>query len=104
VTASSVAGVTATRPAARETGASYSSGTSMTPLLGQTIGEKFDEITERFPDRLSLVDGASGRRFTFAQWRAAVDDLALGLINLGIVKADRVRIWAPNCAERVITQ
>jgi fatty-acyl-CoA synthase len=103
VTAPSASGATAATPGA-PAGASYSSGTSMTPLLGQTIGEKFDEITKRFPDRLSLVDRATARRLTFAQLRAAVDGLALGLINLGIVKGDRLGIWAPNCAEWVITQ
>ena len=104
MTATPVSGVTAAGPGTPEAGTSYSSGISMTPLLGQTIGEKFDEITERFPDRLSLVDRASGRGFTFAQLRAGVDDLALGLIDMGVVKGDRVGIWAPNCAEWVITQ
>ncbi|MFC7503084.1 AMP-binding protein, partial [Nocardioides sp. GCM10030258] len=35
---------------------------------------------------------------------AAVDDLAIGLIRAGIVKGDRVGMWAPNCAEWTITQ
>jgi fatty-acyl-CoA synthase len=33
-----------------------------------------------------------------------VDALALGLIELGITKGDRVGIWAPNCAEWTLTQ
>ena len=72
--------------------------------MGQTIGEKLDEIAERFPDRVALVDRASERRFTFADLRGRVDDLAVGLIKLGIAKGDRVGIWAPNCAEWVLTQ
>ena len=59
--------VTAATPGAGAAGASYSSGTSMPPLLGQIIGAKSDEITERFPDRLSSVDCASGRRWPLAR-------------------------------------
>ncbi|MFP3463915.1 hypothetical protein [Leifsonia sp. SIMBA_070] len=58
--------MTAATPGAGGAGASYGSGTSMTPLLGQTIGEKFDEITERFPDRLrwlTVPAGAGGHWF-----------------------------------------
>jgi fatty-acyl-CoA synthase len=33
-----------------------------------------------------------------------VDALALGLLELGIAKGDRVGIWAPNCPEWTLTQ
>ena len=33
-----------------------------------------------------------------------MDALALGLLEMGIAKGDRVGIWAPNCAEWTLTQ
>ncbi|MFJ5547645.1 AMP-binding protein [Streptomyces sp. NPDC093225] len=83
---------------------SYASGTSAAPLLGDTIGANFDRTAARFPDRDALVDRAAGRRWTYAQLAADVNALALGLLELGVVRGDRVGIWAPNRAEWTITQ
>src|ERR1700739_1856471 len=83
---------------------SYSSGESATPLLGDTIGGNFDATVLAFADREALVDRPSGRRWTYAELAGDVDALALGLLQMGIEKGDRVGIWAPNCAEWTITQ
>src|SRR5580693_4655813 len=83
---------------------SYTSAISDTPLLGDTIGENLDAAVRRFPDSPALVDLPSGRRLTYAELAAEVDALALGLLAAGIAKGDRVGIWAPNCAEWVLTQ
>ena len=83
---------------------SYSSGESATPLLGDTIGGNFDATVRAFGDREALVDRPAGRRWTYAELAADVDALALGLLEMGIAKGDRVGIWAPNCAEWTITQ
>src|ERR1700744_4690205 len=83
---------------------SYSSGESATPLLGDTIGGNFDATVRAFGDREALVDRPAGRRWTYAELAADVDALALGLLEMGIVKGDRVGIWAPNCAEWTLTQ
>ncbi|WP_328474919.1 AMP-binding protein [Actinoplanes sp. NBC_00393] len=83
---------------------SYTSGVSDVPLLGETIGANLERTVARFPEREALVEVATGRRWTYAQFDAAVDEIALGLLARGIEKGDRVGIWAPNCAEWVITQ
>src|SRR6201984_3584484 len=87
---------------------SYSSGESATPLLGDTIGGNFDATVRAFGDREALVDrtpaDGTARRWTYAELAADVDALALGLLEMGIVKGDRVGIWAPNCAEWTLTQ
>src|SRR3984885_12824594 len=83
---------------------SYSSGESATALLGDTIGSNFDATVRAFGDREALVDRPAGRRWTYAELAADVDALALGLLEMGIVKGDRVGIWAPNCAEWTLTQ
>jgi fatty-acyl-CoA synthase len=84
--------------------ASYASGVSDVPLLGETIGDNFDGTVARFGDREALVDCPSGRRLTYSQLRAEVDALAHGLLAAGIGKGDRVGIWAPNCPEWLFTQ
>ena len=86
------------------TGFSYASGTSSTPLLGETIGANLEATVERFGDREALVDRPSGRRWTYQQFNADVDTLALGLMELGVEKGDRIGIWAPNCPEWVLVQ
>jgi fatty-acyl-CoA synthase len=82
----------------------YASGTSDVPLLGDTIGDNLDRTVERFGDRDALVECASGRRWTYGELAKDVDAVALGLQGLGVGKGDRVGIWAPNCAEWVLTQ
>ncbi|WP_323181797.1 AMP-binding protein [Streptomyces sp. NBC_01408] len=74
------------------------------PLLGDTIGENLDRTVRRFPRRDALIDRAAGRRWTYAELAADVDALALGLLDLGIAKGDRVGIWAPNRAEWTLVQ
>ncbi|MBJ8338765.1 AMP-binding protein [Antrihabitans sp. YC3-6] len=83
---------------------SYASGPSTKPLLGDTIGDNFDRTVESFGDRDALVDRAAGRRWTYRELAADVDALALGLLDAGIGKGDRVGIWSPNCAEWTIVQ
>ncbi len=83
---------------------SYNSGISDVPLLGETIGENLERTVARFGDREALVDVAAGTRWTYAQFDTAVNRVANGLRTRGIVKGNRVGIWAPNCAEWVIAQ
>jgi fatty-acyl-CoA synthase len=85
-------------------GPSYASGTSTVPLLGETIGANLDRIAATFPDREALVDRPTGRRWTYTELVRDVDACALGLLELGIARGDRVGIWAPNCAEWVLVQ
>ncbi|MGP4022739.1 AMP-binding protein [Actinomadura sp. 3N407] len=83
---------------------SYASGVSATPLLGDTIGANLDKTVAAFSEREALVDRASGRRWTYEQFSDDVEAAALGLRDLGVVKGDRVGIWAPNCAEWMLVQ
>ncbi len=83
---------------------SYVSGTSERPLIGETIGDLFDQIAARFPDNEALVCRQQGLRYTYAQLRQEVDRCARGLMALGLAKGERVGIWAPNRAEWTIAQ
>ncbi|WP_030422991.1 MULTISPECIES: AMP-binding protein [unclassified Streptomyces] len=83
---------------------SYAHGTSTTPLLGDTIGANLARAVAAHPGREALVDVASGRRWTYAEFGAAVDEVARALVARGIAKGDRVGIWAVNCPEWVLVQ
>ncbi|MET8584650.1 AMP-binding protein [Streptomyces collinus] len=83
---------------------SYTHGTGGTALLGDTIGADLDRAVAAWPGREALVEVATGRRWTYAEFAADVDRLARALLASGIAKGDRVGIWAVNCAEWVLVQ
>jgi fatty-acyl-CoA synthase len=83
---------------------SYIHGPSLTPLLGETIGENLRRTVERFGDREALVVRAQGYRATYRQLWDETTTLARALIASGVQKGDRVGIWSPNRFEWVITQ
>ncbi|WP_033324654.1 AMP-binding protein [Streptomyces yerevanensis] len=83
---------------------SYAHGTSDTALLGDTIGSRLDRAIATYPARDALVDVPSGRRWTYEEFGAAVDEVARGLLAKGVAKGDRVGIWAINCPEWVLIQ
>ncbi|WP_405135237.1 AMP-binding protein [Nocardia sp. NBC_01388] len=83
---------------------SYSFGIWDAPLLGDTIGTNLDRTVARFPDREALIDYATGIRWTYREFAAQVNALALGLLATGLGKGDRVGIWAPSCPQWTLTQ
>ncbi|MFD7312476.1 AMP-binding protein [Streptomyces sp. NPDC059883] len=83
---------------------SYTHGTGTTPLLGDTIGANLDRAIAAYPDREALVDVPSQRRWTYAEFGAAVGELARALLGRGVAKGDRVGIWAVNCPEWLLVQ
>lgn len=83
---------------------SYVSGPSDQPLIGETIGDLFDNVAARFPHNEALIARHQGLRYTYAQLKAEVNRCARGLIALGVLKGERVGIWSPNRAEWLITQ
>ncbi|MEW2503583.1 AMP-binding protein [Amycolatopsis sp. CA-161197] len=83
---------------------SYASGTSDVPLLGDTIGDNLDRTVAAFPERDAMVDRAAGTKWSYAELKKDVDQLAHGLVATGIGKGDRVGIWSPNRAEWTLLQ
>jgi len=83
---------------------SYGSGTSGTPLLGDTIGDNLVRTVARFPDAEAMVDVPSGRRWTYLELDADVTALALGLLGVGVEAGDRIGVWSPNCPEWTLLQ
>ena len=83
---------------------SYVHGASQVPLIGETIGEHFDRIALKHREREALVVRHQGIRWTYGELKRRVDNLAAGLLRLGLEKGDRVGIWSQNCAEWVLVQ
>ena len=83
---------------------SYDCGTSSFPLLGNTIGEMLNTIARTYPTSEALVSVHQGIRYTYGEFLDRVNDLARGLMAIGVEKGDRVGIWAMNHAEWVLTQ
>jgi fatty-acyl-CoA synthase len=58
----------------------------------------------RTPDKLAVVDLASGRRHTYAQFDIRISRLASHLRGLGIVSSDRVAVLAMNTSDTLEVQ
>ena len=83
---------------------SYYCGASTTQIIYETIGGFFDRIAEKYADNKALILRHQGVEWTYAELQHRVDQLASGLLALGIAPGDRVGIWGPNSAEWVLTQ
>ena len=83
---------------------SYVSGTGDIPLIGVTIGEKFDEIVNNYSDREALIVVHQNIRWTYQQLSDEVVKCAKALMACGLQKGDRLGIWAPNQSEWTILQ
>ena len=83
---------------------SYDHGAVDTPLLYMTIGECFHRVAEEHPEKEALISMHQAQRFTYAELDGLTDELAKGLLRLGVKKGDRVGIWAVNCWEWVAMQ
>ena len=74
------------------------------PLIELTIGAQLRATALAYPDRQALVVGHQGIRQTWTEFDATVNEVAKGLMGLGIAAGDRVGMWSPNYAEWVYIQ
>ena len=72
--------------------------------LKTTIGDLLDSQTKLFGDREALVHVESGSRFTYSEFKEECDQVARGLMALGIEKGHHVGIWVTNYSEWVVSQ
>ncbi len=89
-----------------ETGAqkSYWHRGGTEPLLGATIPEHFAAVVQRFPDQEAVVSLPQGRRLSYRELAAGVDQLAAGLLGIGFKRGDRIGIWSTNNIEWLLLQ
>lgn len=83
---------------------SYVAGTTDDPLKFMTIPQLLDRACARHGGKPAAIFAANGLRLSWYDLRERSNDVAAGLLALGIGRGDRVGIWAPNRAEWLYTQ
>jgi fatty-acyl-CoA synthase len=83
---------------------SYVSGLTDEPLRFITIAQQLDKTVGRHGSRDAAIFEAEGVRLSWYDLKAKADELAAGLLALGLRRGNRVGIWAPNRHEWLITQ
>ena len=66
----------------------------------KTIGDCFDELVLRHPDKTAIID--EGIVLTYAQYKKKIDSFAIALLGVGIKKHNRVLLQVPNRHEFII--
>jgi fatty-acyl-CoA synthase len=82
---------------------SYVSGASAHSLMFRCVDGVLKSALAEAPDRLALAAPFQALRYSFAELDAEVEQVARGFAALGLGRADRVGIWAPNCVEWILT-
>jgi fatty-acyl-CoA synthase len=83
--------------------ASFVSGIGEAPLLYRTVDGVLKAAVGGVPERAALVVPFQSVRFTFAELDREVERVARGMVACGLEPGERIGIWAPNCAEWVLT-
>lgn len=83
---------------------SYVHGASSIPLLGETIGQNLKRTVDKYPDKEAVVSVYQNYRATYREFYEQTTQVAKSLLAKGVIKGDRVGIWAPNCYEWVLMQ
>lgn len=69
-----------------------------------TLGKVLDTTIARDPDGDALVCPGTDMRKSWREFGAAVDELARGLMAMGVAKGEKVAVWATNVPYWVILQ
>ena len=65
-------------------------------LYERTLGQWLEHWAETTPDKDYIVYSDRNLRFTWSQFNRRVDDMAKGLIAIGVERGTHVGIWAAN--------
>ncbi len=79
-------------------------GVTAPALLEDTIPAALAATIASHGGREALVVRHQDVRWTYTELGRAVEDVAAGLVALGIEPGERIGIWAPNCVEWVVSQ
>jgi len=69
---------------------------ALPPLLDLTLGQLLHETARKYPDQDAVVYVDRDYRLTWRQFDELTDELAKGLMALGIRKGEKVAVWATN--------
>ena len=74
------------------------------PYRDLTVGELLTRLAESIPNNEALVYADCNLRLTFAELEAEARLIARGLMACGVVRGERVALWATNVPEWVVLQ
>lgn len=83
---------------------SFERGPDSAALVSISVGQHFDEATERWKQREALVARHQSIRWTYSTLRERVDAVSLGFLALGLEPGDRIAVSLLNCAEWAVIQ
>ena len=72
--------------------------------ISKTIGEILDETASKYPENDAIVYADQNLRWSYAEFKDRCDQLARGLMALGIKRGDHIAVWAYNIPEWVLLQ
>jgi len=73
-------------------------------LRSQTLGQILDEAIAKHPDNDAVVYADRDFRLTYRGFGKVVDQVAKGLMALGVAKGEKVAVWATNVPYWVVLQ
>ena len=83
---------------------SYVAGSRQEPLRFITIPTLLDEAVMNHGSRDAVIFAKDREHLSWHDLKGRSDEVAAGLLALGIQRGDRVGIWAPNCVEWLLAQ
>src|SRR2546423_1635372 len=81
------------------------------PLLEMTVGDILDQRAEQKPAQEAIVyscypelGGALDIRWTYAEYRDRANQVAKGLLALGLNKGEHIAVWAANLPDWLLLE
>jgi long-chain acyl-CoA synthetase len=74
---------------------------SLAPYQGEPVFKALEDAAENYPAQTAILFGETAIKYR--QLKNLTDDLAAGLIGLGVKKGDRVCLFLPNCIEFILS-
>ncbi len=74
------------------------------PLREITLGQLLDEAVDNYPENEAVVYVDRDFRLTYREFSNVVDQMAKGLMSLGVQKGEKVAVWAGNVPHWVALQ
>lgn len=68
----------------------------MLQLSNRTLGDWLEHWAKETPDKEYIVYSDRDLRFTWSQFNVRVDDMARGLVAIGVTRGTHVGLWAQN--------
>jgi len=103
----SLSGLPATRDdtsLAPQNSQSYLRGSDNPSLSRDTVWQQLERTARKFAARDAAVFCESGARWSWSELLRRVDDVAAGLLAVGLARGDRLAIWSPNDEAWLLTQ